>query len=261
MLKTDEATIPAAARLIATARAVVVTTGAGMSRESGIPTFRDALTGVWARYDPAELATEAAFRRNPARVFGWYTWRRRLVRAAVPHPGYHALVALERIVPELTIITQNVDGLHHRAGSARVLELHGSLERFSCVDARHPFPADEIADPEEDTERAPPHCHRCGAPVRPDVVWFGELLPVAVTTAAWDAAARCDAMVVVGTSGLVWPAAQLPFVARDAGAAVIEINPEPTEVSPAARIACRGPAGRVLPALVAALTETERGPT
>src|SRR5216683_3123538 len=248
MLKTDEATIPAAARLIATARAVVVTTGAGMSRESGIPTFRDALTGVWARYDPAELATEAAFRRNPARVFGWYTWRRRLVRAAVPHPGYHALVALERIVPELTIITQNVDGLHHRAGSARVLELHGSLERFSCVDARHPFPADEIADPEKDTERAPPLCHRCGA-------------PVAVTTAAWDAAARCDAMVVVGTSGLVWPAAQLPFVARDAGAAVIEINPEPTEVSPAARIACRGPAGHVLPALVAALTETERGPT
>src|SRR5216684_4507124 len=109
--------------------------------------------------------------------------------------------------------------------------------------------------------RAWTHCHRCGAPVRPDVVWFGELLPVAVTTAAWDVAARCDAVVVVGTSGLVWPAAQLPFVARDAGAAVIEINPEPTEVSPAARIACRGPAGHVLPALVAALTETERGPT
>jgi NAD-dependent deacetylase len=260
MLKTDEAAIPAVARLIAAARSVVVATGAGMSRESGIPTFRDALTGVWARYDPA-LATEAGFRRHPARVFGWYTWRRHLVCAAVPHPGYHALVALERVVPELTIITQNVDGLHHRAGSARVLELHGSLERFSCVDARHPFPADEIADSEEDTDRAPPHCHRCGAPVRPDVVWFGELLPAAVTTAAWDVAARCDAMVVVGTSGLVWPAARLPFVARDAGAAVIEINPEPTEVSPAATIVCRGPAGRVLPALVAALTETERGPT
>jgi NAD-dependent deacetylase len=255
MLKTDEPTIAAAARLIATARRLVVATGAGMSRESGIPTFRDTLTGVWARYDPAELATEAAFRRNPARVFGWYTWRRHLVRAAVPHAGYHALVALERIVPELTIITQNVDGLHGRAGSTRVLELHGSLERFSCVDARHPFPADEIDDPAEDSERAPPHCHRCGAAVRPDVVWFGEQLPAAVTAAAWERAARCDVMVVVGTSGLVWPAAQLPFVARDAGAAVIEVNPAPTEVSPAARLVCRGPASRVLPALVAALPE------
>lgn len=261
MLKTDEAAIPAVARLIAAARSVVVATGAGMSRESGIPTFRDAGTGVWASVDPAELATEAGFRRNPARVFGWYTWRRHLVRAAVPHAGYHALVALERIVPELTIITQNVDGLPHRAGSARVLELHGSLERFSCVDARHPFPADEVADSAANGDRTPPACHRCGAPVRPDVVWFGELLPATVTTAAWDAAARCDAMVVVGTSGLVWPAAQLPFVARDAGAAVIEINPEPTEVSSAARIACRGPAGHVLPSLVAALTETEGGPT
>lgn len=255
MLKTDEPAIPAPARLIAAARSVVVATGAGMSRESGIPTFTD----VWARYDPAELATEAAFRRNPARVFGWYTWRRHLVRAAVPHGGYHALVALERIVPELPIITQNVDGLHHRAGSARVLELHGSLERFSCVDALHPFPGDEGADPEEDTERAPPHGHRCGAPVRPDVVWFGEALPAAVTPAAWDVAARCDVMVVVGTSGLVWPAAHLPSVARDAGAAVIEINPEPIEVSPAARIACRGPAGGIVPALVAALTKG--GPT
>jgi NAD-dependent deacetylase len=261
MLKTDEATVGAVARLIARARSVVMATGAGMSRESGIPTFRDALTGLWATSDPAELATEAGFRRNPARVFGWYTWRRHLIRAAVPHPGYHALVALERIVPELTIITQNVDGLHHRAGSARVLEVHGSLERFSCVDARHPFPADEIADSAEDSDRTPPPCHRCGAPVRPDVVWFGEVLPAAVTTAAWDAATRCDAMVVVGTSGLVWPAAQLPFVAREAGAAVIEINPVATAVSPAARIACRGPAGHVLPALVAALTETERGPT
>ncbi len=258
MLKTDADSIQAAARLLSRARRLVVATGAGMSSDSGIPTFRDALTGFWARYDPEELATEAGFRGNPARVFGWYAWRRRLVRAAVPHPGYHALVALERIVADVTIVTQNVDGLHRRAGSRRVLELHGSLERFSCVDARHPFPADQVPGPEGDTECEPPRCPRCGAAVRPDVVWFGEMLPELVTAEAWEAAARCDTMLVVGTSGLVQPAAQLPFIARDAGESVIAINPEPTEVSGAAHIACRGSAGTVLPALVTALTEGER---
>ncbi|HZI22469.1 MAG TPA: NAD-dependent deacylase [Gemmatimonadales bacterium] len=258
MLKTDAAEVSAAARLLASARRLVVATGAGMSSDSGIPTFRDALTGFWARYDPEELATEAAFRRHPARVFGWYAWRRRLVQAAVPHPGYHALVALERIVSEVTIVTQNVDGLHRRAGSQAVLELHGSLERFSCIDARHPFPVEAVPSPEGDTECEPPRCQRCGAAVRPDVVWFGEMLPERVTAAAWEAAARCDGMLVVGTSGLVQPAAQLPFIARDAGASVIEINPEPSEVSAAAHITCRGSAGTVLPALVTALTKGER---
>lgn len=251
----DADPIARAARAVHAARRVVVATGAGMSRESGIPTFRDALTGLWARYDPEELATEAAFRRHPARVFGWYAWRRRLVRAATPHPGYHALVALERFVPELAIVTQNVDGLHRRVGSRRVLELHGSLDRFSCVDARHPFPADRTPEPAADTDCEPPRCPQCGAPVRPDVVWFGEMLPEGVTAEAWDLAASCEVMLVVGTSGLVQPAAQLPFIARDARATVIEVNPELTEVSAAAHVICRGPAGAVLPALVAALTE------
>ena len=255
MLKTEENPIQAAVRALHTARRVVVATGAGMSRESGIPTFREALTGLWARYDPEELATEAAFRRHPARVFGWYAWRRRLVRAAVPHAGYHALVSLEGLVSELAIVTQNVDGLHRRVGSRRVLELHGSLDRFSCVDARHPFPADRAPEPEADTECEPPRCERCGSPVRPDVVWFGEMLAAGVTAEAWDLAASCRAMLVVGTSGLVQPAAQLPFIARDAGATVIEVNPEPTEISGVAHIVCRGPAGVVLPALVAALTQ------
>lgn len=257
MLKTAEASVLAAARALRAARSVVVTSGAGMSRESGIPTFRDALTGLWARYDPEELATEAAFRRNPARVFGWYVGRRRLVRAAVPHAGYHALVALERIVPELVVVTQNVDGLHQRVGSTRVVELHGSLERFSCLTARHPFPPEQVQTPETDGECEPPRCRRCGALVRPDVVWFGEPLSQEAG-AAWDWSARCDAMLVVGTSGLVQPAAQLPLVARQAGAVVIEVNPEPTEISGAAQIICRGPAGAVLPALLAALTERER---
>ena len=255
MLKSDDAAIQAAARALRTARRVVVATGAGMSQESGIPTFRDAVTGLWARYDPEQLATEAAFRRHPARVFGWYAWRRRLVRAAVPHPGYRALVALAGLVPELTIVTQNVDGLHTRVGSRQVLELHGSLERFSCVEARHSFPADRAPEPEADMECEPPRCERCGSLVRPDVVWFGELLPERVTAQAWELAASCQAMLVVGTSGLVQPAAQLPFIARDAGASVIEVNPEPTEISGLAHVVCRGRAGAVLPALVAALTE------
>src|SRR5437879_12807389 len=167
MLKTAEASVQAAARALRAARRVVVTSGAGMSRDSGIATFRDALTGLWARYDPEELANEAAFRRNPARVFGWYAWRRRLVRAAVPHAGYHALVALERIVPELVVVTQDVDGLHRRAGSTRVVELHGSLARFSCLAARHPLPPDQVAKQEAEGEGGTPRCRRCDYQGRP----------------------------------------------------------------------------------------------
>ena len=242
-----------AADALRAARLVVVASGAGMSRESGIPTFRDALTGLWASYDPEDLATEPAFRRNPARVFGWYAWRRRLVREAVPHPGYGALVELEGVVPEVLVATQNVDGLHRRAGSRRVLELHGSLEQFFCVDARHPFPAERVPDPAADGDLTPPACPRCGSPIRPGVVWFGEMLPERVVAEAWEAAARCQVMLVVGTSGLVHPAAELPRIARDAGARVIEVNPEPSEVSAWADVVVRGTAAVALPRVVAAL--------
>lgn len=244
-----------AAAQLRTARRVVVATGAGMSRESGIPTFREAQTGLWARYDATELATPAAFRRHPARVFGWYAWRRRLVRAAAPHAGYYALVALERLVPEFAIVTQNVDGLHRRAGSQHVLELHGSLERFSCADQRHPYPTEAVVEPATDAECEPPHCPHCGAPVRPDVVWFGEALPERESAAAWERVRACQVLLVVGTSGLVQPAAELPYIARAAGATVIEVNPDPTELSAVAHIHCRGPAGTVLPALIAALRQ------
>lgn len=249
--------VEVAARVLADARRVVVATGAGMSRESGIPTFREALTGLWARFDPEQLATEAAFRRHPARVFGWYAWRRRLVREALPHSGYDALVRLEARIADLTVVTQNVDGLHRRAGSRRVIELHGSLERFSCLDRRHPFPGAQVPDPAQDGELEPPACPVCGSPIRPDVVWFEEALPERETAAAWDLAAACDAMVVVGTSGLVHPAAQLPYIARDAGATVIEVNPEASELSAVAQVVCRGPAGVVLPALAAAIRGSE----
>ena len=231
----------------------MIATGAGMSRESGIPTFREALTGFWANYSAEDYATEAAFRRDPARVFGWYAWRRRMAAEARPHAGYDALVRLESLVPEVVIVTQNVDGLHRRAGSPRVLELHGSLHRFVCVDARHPVPAERVPVPDADGPLDPPRCGVCESPARPDVIWFGKMLPERLLTEAWEWAARCDVMLVVGTSGLVFPAAQLPYIARDAGAAVIEVNPEPTEATRVARIVCRGSAGAVLPALVAGL--------
>ena len=221
-----------------------------MSRESGIPTFREALTGLWARFDPGELASEVAFRRDPARVFGWYVWRRHVARAATPHAGYHAVVALESLVPEVVVVTQNVDGLHQRVGSRRVIELHGSLERFFCLDGRHPFPSESVPDDAAAAAITPPPCPTCGSPVRPGVVWFGEPLPQRETIEAWESVAGCDVMLVVGTSGLVQPAAELPRIARDAGATVVELNPTPSEVSQFARVICRGTAGAVLPAIV-----------
>ena len=247
-----------AAELIAGARSVVVSTGAGMSRESGIPTFRDAMEGLWARFDPTELATEEGFRKNPARVWGWYAWRRRRVAQAVPHPGYGALVELERVVPSLVVVTQNVDGLHAAAGSSDVVELHGNLRRLKCLDRHHPFTgelAEAASDSDADAEADPPPCPVCGSPLRPDVVWFGEILPRAAVDRAWRLAAGSDVLLLVGTSGTVWPAAELPHVAKRAGRAVIEVNPAPSELTPLADVFLGGPAGEVLPALVRAVEE------
>jgi len=247
---TERDAVDAAARALAAAHRVVVATGAGMSQESGIPTFRDAVSGIWSRFDPDELATPAAFARDPARVFGWYAWRRRLMQAAQPHAGYEAIVALEALVPEVLVVTQNIDGLHRRAGSRQVVELHGSLDRFVCAGGLHPYPAAAVPESVADDAVVPPVCPQCGAPVRPAVVWFGEMLPETAVRAAWEAAARCDVMLVVGTSGLVYPAAALPQIAGDAGATVVEVNPEADERSGPALIRCCGRAGAVLPALV-----------
>jgi NAD-dependent deacetylase len=236
-----------AAAMLAEARRVVVSTGAGMSKESGIPTFRDAMEGLWAEFDPQQLATEAGFRADPRRVWGWYAWRRRRVMEARPHPGHLAVTELQRILPAVTVVTQNVDGLHAEAGSADVVELHGNIRRVRCLDRAHPF-AGDIPD---DEEGDPPPCPLCGSPLRPDVVWFGEMLPERAVARAWDEAERCDALLLVGTSGTVWPAAELPHVARRARAAVIEVNPEPSELTGLADVFLRGAAGTVLPALVA----------
>lgn len=246
-----------AAKDVAGAGRVLVSTGAGMSRESGIPTFRDAMEGLWAQYDPQQLATEAGFRADPRRVWSWYAWRRARVRDAVPHPGYHALVEMESLVPELTIVTQNVDGLHAVAGSRDVVELHGSLRRVKCLDRHHPF-AGVLPDDDGEMENDPLPCPVCGSPLRPDVVWFGEMLPEDEVARAWRWAEECHVLLVVGTSGTVYPAADLPYVARRAGARVIEINPEPSELTPMVDVYLQGRAGEVLPELVRAVAERKR---
>lgn len=227
------------------ARAVAVLTGSGVSAESGVPTFRDAQTGLWARYDPADLATPEAFGRDPGLVWAWYGWRRKLVREAVPNPGHLALAELERRVPRLALITQNVDGLHQRAGSGGVIELHGDITRTKCS-------VEGVMVEDYDPEGSPPVCPNCGAPLRPDVVWFGEALPAGALRAASDAASSCDLFFSVGTSGLVQPAASLPFEALRGGATVVEVNPDDTPLTRGADYALRGKAGEVLPALVAA---------
>ena len=240
-----------AAEMLAGAERVVVSTGAGMSKESGIPTFRDAMEGLWARFDPQELATAEGFRRNPRRVWSWYAWRRRKVAEAVPHPGYFALARLAELVPSLAVVTQNVDGLHAIAGSRGVIELHGNIRRVKCFDRGHPF-AGELVDSGEEEEDPPP-CPACGSPLRPDVVWFGEMLPERAVERAWTLARGCDVLLLVGTSGTVWPAAELPLVAKDAGARVVEVNPDPSELTYLADVFLQGAAGAVLPLLVEAI--------
>ncbi len=230
------------------AQRVVALTGAGVSAESGVPTFRDAQTGLWAQYRPEELATPEAFARHPERVWAWYEWRRSLVRRAEPNPAHLALAAMERRVPRFTLITQNVDGLHQRAGSQRVLELHGNIMRTVCAAHRH-----EVTAWEPVPEGQVPRCPICGSLLRPDVVWFGEPLPGEALDAALRAAREAEVMLVVGTSGLVHPAASLPLLAADHGAYLVEVNPQETALSHIMDVVLRGPAGEVLPRLVAAV--------
>ncbi|OQY47740.1 MAG: NAD-dependent protein deacylase [Candidatus Parabeggiatoa sp. nov. 2] len=227
-----------------TAQRVVVLTGAGTSAESGVPTFRDAQTGLWARYDPTELATPEAFRRNPRLVWEWYTWRRELVAKAAPNPGHLALVQMQARVPELTLITQNIDGLHQRAGSQQIIELHGNLARTKCADNGY------LVESWPPTEEVPPHCPRCGGLLRPDVVWFGEPLSKKTLLQAITAVRQCDLVFSVGTSSLVHPAASLPFEALEQGAKLVEINPDETPLTPHVHFVLYGKAGEILPTLV-----------
>jgi len=224
----------------------VVLTGSGTSAESGVPTFRDAQAGLWAKYRPEDLATPEAFHRNPQFVWDWYVWRRSIVAEVEPNPGHYAIAKLERRVPRVTLITQNVDGLHQRAGSTDVIEFHGNIMRSKCS-VEHCI-VDVSAD-----DASPPRCPNCGAPVRPDVVWFGEAIPTAALEAALTAVADCDVIMSVGTSSQVQPAASLAEHAQARGAILVEVNPESTPVTPLADFVLAGPSGQILPALVDAL--------
>jgi NAD-dependent deacetylase len=229
------------------ARYVAALTGAGVSAESGVPTFRDAQTGLWAKFDPRELATPGAFARDPKRVWDWYAERRAQAARVAPNAAHDALAAIERRVPRFLLVTQNVDGLHARAGSRALVEIHGNIARVKCSRC-----AREAACDDAPGGATPPRCAHCGAFLRPDVVWFEEFLPAAALAAAEGAARACDLLLVVGTSAEVYPAAGLPDAARAAGACVVEVNPEATPLSARADYLLRGRAGAVLPALVAA---------
>lgn len=216
-------------------------TGAGVSAESGVPTFRGP-EGLWRSFRPTDLATPKAFEDDPALVWEWYDWRRQLIARCRPNPAHLTLAEMESVLGQFTLITQNVDGLHQEAGSRRVLELHGNIWRVRCVacgevteDRRVPLP--EI----------PPTC-RCGGLLRPDVVWFGEPLPFETLAAAWKAAETCRTLLVIGTSALVEPAASIPVIAKRNGAYLIEINVTETPLTPLADEVLRGPAGELLPA-------------
>ncbi len=233
--------------LLRTAHQVTVLTGAGISAESGIPTFREAQTGLWARYRPEDLATPSAFQRDPKLVWTWYQWRRDLVAGAEPNAGHYALAALEQRAPTFHLITQNVDGLHQLAGSGNrtpIIELHGNIHRTKCSDRGHPI------DRWEDSMDIPPSCPQCGSLLRPDVVWFGEALPANALREALNAAENADLFMAIGTSGIVEPAASLPLVALSAGATLVEINPNETALTDHAHFILRKPSGAVLPRLV-----------
>ena len=228
------------------ARHVTALTGAGISAESGVPTFRDAQTGLWVKYRSEDLATPEAFQRNPQLVWEWYAWRRELIARAAPNAGHQALVEMETRLLKFTLITQNVDGLHQRAGSIAVIELHGNITRTKC------FQEGTIVESWAETDQTPPRCPQCGGLLRPDVVWFGESVPPDALWAAIETARACDVFFAIGTSALVQPAALLPLEALQHGATVVEVNPDVTPLSAHVTYVLHGPAGQVLPAVVRA---------
>lgn len=249
---------------------VAVLTGAGISAESGLRTFREAQTGYWSQYRPEDLATPAAFARDPKLVWDWYAMRRTKVAAANPNAGHTALVDMESHIPDFTLITQNVDGYHKMAGNKNVLELHGNIQQVRCFDGcgvvkesewKYSTPPPNLPREQGRNSSPPvergeleggdvPRCPKCNAYLRPDVVWFTESLPLDALHSAIDASNRCQVFFSIGTSGLVQPAASLPHHARDNGAVLVEINLNPTPLTPHVDFALHGKSGEILPALV-----------
>jgi len=239
----ESSSLTEAREWIANARSVAVLTGAGISAESGVPTFRGA-GGLWRNFRPEDLATPEAFTRDPKLVWEWYSWRRGLIAATEPNAGHAALVELERRISRFTLVTQNVDGLHDRAGSRSPLKVHGDIWNLRCVTCGREGRDERLEFPE-----LPPRCE-CGGMLRPGVVWFGEALPLDVLAAGERACANADVMLVVGTSAVVWPAAGLVPIASQCGARVIEVNLAATPFSGMVDCALQGKAGAILPGLI-----------
>jgi len=236
---------------LTTAKRVAVLTGAGISAESGVPTFRGE-DGLWKKFRPEELATIDAFMRNPELVWEWYSYRRELMSKIEPNPGHYALAEMQEIFPEFSLITQNIDGLHHKAGSENVIELHGNIQRSRCIECNRYYQEVEITE----TKKVP-MCE-CGGYIRPDVVWFGEMLPPKALETAFQVSRSCELFLSVGTSAVVQPAASLPLVAKESGAYVVEVNIERTEITSILDEALLGKSGEVLPKIVTA-TKAARG--
>jgi NAD-dependent deacetylase len=243
-----EQLIERSARILADTRKLVISTGAGVSRESGIPTFRETQSGLWANFDPEELATVEGFLKDPPLVWKWYQERIKMISDVQPNPGHYAMAKMQHMFEDFCLITQNIDNLHQKAGAKEVCELHGNILTYKCFDEQ------TIIEVLPETDEIPPRCQRCGAMIRPNVVWFGEALPEKEMSLAYTKAGECHVMIVAGTSGLVQPAASLPLIAkRYAKAKIIEINPTESAITPVADIFLKGKSGEVLPKLLEAI--------
>ena len=245
---------PGLSRRIGDSRSIVAFTGAGVSAESGVPTFRGT-DGIWSKLKPEELASMNAFMKNPSMVWEWYAHRKKIMSGIAPNPGHHALARMENLAPAFAVITQNIDNLHRRAGSRTVYELHGNIERNYCMKCGAPY-----GDDFEAAASGVPLCPACGGLVRPDVVWFGEMLPEEEWDASVRAAEGADLFMSIGTSAVVYPAASLPLVAKRSGAYLLEINPEPTSLTAQADEFLQGASGVLLPLLADAMEKMRRTP-
>lgn len=224
------------------AKRIVFFTGAGISAESGIPTFRGK-DGIWNKLRPEELANFNAFMRNPQMVWEWYNHRKKIIHESKPNAGHLAIAEMQDLFEDVTVVTQNIDNLHRRAGSKKIFELHGNIERNFCINCRTFF------NEELDFSEGVPKC-KCGGLIRPDVVWFGEYLPEDQFSGGEKAALNCDLFFVVGTSAVVYPAAGLVYTAKRGGAFIAEVNLEETEVSSSCNASFYGEAGKILPDIV-----------
>jgi NAD-dependent deacetylase len=236
------ASIDKAVDILREASGVVALTGAGVSAESGLPTFRGK-DGLWKNYRAEDIATPESFAANPKLVWEWYNWRRGLFKSCPPNPAHEALARLENAPFDFTLVTQNIDGLHSLAGSRSLLEVHGNIWRIRCDSCGYVEHNETVPLPE------PPYCD-CGSPLRPDVVWFGESLDSQILSAVMEALARTDVMIVAGTSSVVYPAASFAAYAKQAGALVVEVNLEPTPLTSWADVSIQGRAGEILPQIV-----------